>query len=601
MRCKLFGFFTPRQAGKRPAGRRPFRPVLEPLEARALPSTFVVAPTGSDSNPGTLALPFATLSRAAAAATGGDTVDLRGGTYQLASAQWLGSSGSAGAHVLFQSYPGETALLDGSGLHAGTNAIGVGGRYIDLQNFNVRGATQDDITISGQYVTLQNLEVSYAAHNGIAVWGGSHVRLLTNTVHDNQYAAVYSGYSSMGVVSDILVDGNAVYHNSLMNSSRTLGGGWPAAVGGQRVTGYTITNNAVYENYGEGIDFSLDDGGLASGNSLHDNYSVEMYLDNATHVTLRQNWIYTNHESGYYRNWGGVTGPATSIQVANERYTDSNPCNYDTIINNIATGGTWGFNYGSYKNGGGLKNFLIANNTFSSAPVSMLHIDGDAGHSNTVFENNVFDQTGGGSMVELNGLTGFSNLRFATNLWFGGSAGPAAGAGDVNADPLLANPGATSPDGYKLTGKSPAINTGTTIAAVATDYFGTARPQGGAYDIGADEYVAAPGTPPASGYPSPATAVAHLPLPAGTTARPGERGDEVGEAQGTRTRAPAGPSAASAGGSNADLFRGASGWAGTAVVGGVFGEWPPAIRPVMAEVFPPALGHGFEAFGRTRS
>jgi parallel beta-helix repeat protein len=537
----------------------------------------VVAPDGNDSNPGTLGLPFATLSRAAGAVTGGDTVYLRGGTYQFASAQGLGPSGSAGAHVLFQSYPGETAILDGSRLPAGTNAVAVSGRYIDLENFRVRGAKQDDITIGGQYITLQNLEVSGAAHNGIAVWGGSHVRLLTNTVHDNQYAGVYSGYSSTGVVSDVLVDGNTVYHNSLMNSPRTLGGGWPAAVGGQLVAGYTITNNAVYDNYGEGIDFSLDDGGLASGNSLHDNYSVEMYLDNATRVTLRQNWICTTNDTGYYRHWGGVYGPATSIQVANESYAVSNPCDYDTIINNIATGGTWGFNYGSYKNGGGLKNFLIANNTFYSAPGSMLHIDGDAGHLNTVFENNVFDQTGGRPMVELNGLTGFSNLTFATNLWFGGSAGPAAGAGDVNADPLLANPRATSAAGYKLTANSPAIDKGTTIAAVATDYFGTARPQGGAYDIGAHEYIAAPGTPPASGYPSPATAGALPPLLSGTAARPGERGDEVGEAQGARTRAPAGPSAASAGGGNADLFRGASGWARAAVVGGVFGEWPPAI------------------------
>jgi parallel beta-helix repeat protein len=469
---------------RRPPRRPSFRPAVEHLEERLQLSTnYFVATNGLDSNPGTMTSPFATLNRAAQAAAPGDTVNVRGGTYLLQQPQWLGNSGTAAARIVFQSYPGETAILDGSQLPANTDALSIGGQYVDLKGFEVRNAT----------------------HNGIVVWGGSHDRILNDVVHDNQYSGIYSGYSSPNVVSDITVDGNTVYHNALMNSAKTLAS-WPAALVGQRVANYTVTNNTVYDNYGEGIDFVLGDGGLASGNTLHDNYSVEMYLDNASHVTLQQNLIYTTNDPTYYRSWGAVTGPAASFQVANETYSDSNPCDHDTIINNIAIGGHWNFRYGNYKSGGGLRDFVVANNTFYSASGSMLSIDADAGHTNTVFSNNLFYQTNGHPMVQFNGTAGLSNLSFSYNLWYGGSAGPAAGPGDVNANPLLANPGGTQATDYRLLGNSPAIDTGVTVPAVTTDYFGTGRPQGVAYDIGAYEYVPVPSTLTISGFASPSTA-----------------------------------------------------------------------------------------------
>ena len=42
---------------------------------------YYVAPTGNDSNAGTMELPFATLQRGHDVAAAGDTVWIRGGTY----------------------------------------------------------------------------------------------------------------------------------------------------------------------------------------------------------------------------------------------------------------------------------------------------------------------------------------------------------------------------------------------------------------------------------------------------------------------------------------------------------------------------------------
>ncbi len=84
-----------------------------------------VAPGGSDSNPGTEALPFATLERARSAVSqlkqasglpaNGVVVWLRDGVYDRTTPFTLGSgdSGAAGAPVVYKAYPGETPRLAG--------------------------------------------------------------------------------------------------------------------------------------------------------------------------------------------------------------------------------------------------------------------------------------------------------------------------------------------------------------------------------------------------------------------------------------------------------------------------------------------------------
>ena len=48
-------------------------------------NTYYVSTTGSDSNRGNVNLPFATVEKAVSVAKPGDTIYVRGGTYELAS------------------------------------------------------------------------------------------------------------------------------------------------------------------------------------------------------------------------------------------------------------------------------------------------------------------------------------------------------------------------------------------------------------------------------------------------------------------------------------------------------------------------------------
>lgn len=75
-------------------------------------SSYYVATTGNDSNPGTLASPFRTIQKAASVAAAGDTVYIRAGTYRETVTP--ANSGSSGNPITFQPYNGETVTISGA-------------------------------------------------------------------------------------------------------------------------------------------------------------------------------------------------------------------------------------------------------------------------------------------------------------------------------------------------------------------------------------------------------------------------------------------------------------------------------------------------------
>src|SRR5215831_14508256 len=78
-------------------------------------ATYYVATTGSDSNPGTQAAPFKTITYAYSKASAGTTIIVAPGTYTDYQSGWglhLGKSGTASSPIVLQSQVQGGAILE---------------------------------------------------------------------------------------------------------------------------------------------------------------------------------------------------------------------------------------------------------------------------------------------------------------------------------------------------------------------------------------------------------------------------------------------------------------------------------------------------------
>jgi len=125
---------------------------------------------------------------------------------------------------------------------------------------------------------------------------------------------------------------------------------------------------------------------------------------------------------------------------------------------------------GSVPPAGYVRNNIIRN----TGPVgpSFAVYEADASSDLAAFENNDLDDSTGALYYD-EGTTALTLSQV--------NALPGA-AGNISADPLLDATG-------HLAAESPCRNAGTASGAPATDIDGQPRPQEGAFDIGADEFV----------------------------------------------------------------------------------------------------------------
>ncbi len=151
-------------------------------------ATYYVATNGSDSNPGTLASPFATVQRGQLAASAGDTVYIRGGTYLMTESQialytsiWayvtnLNKSGTSGARIRYWAYPGERPVFDYSAIKPANYrifAFFVSGSWLHIKGLEIVGM-QVTILIHTQSECFENqgsnnIYEQISMHDGMAI------------------------------------------------------------------------------------------------------------------------------------------------------------------------------------------------------------------------------------------------------------------------------------------------------------------------------------------------------------------------------------------------------------------------------------------------
>ncbi len=466
------------------------------LSNPALAKDWFVALNGNDgwNITGSIDDPFASINRALwqGYAGSGDTIHVRGGTYTLTTPVEVWRGGSLGYPLIIRPYLKEKVIFNGSNIFSSfPHIFGIGSSHIVIDGFDI-GSSRDgciDIWANSDAGAIEN------------------VVIRNNVIHDCFKAGIFMGhalYQDTTGVRNIVIANNTLYHNVQENKARNSNFGWSPALGILYSQDVLIYGNHVYENYGEGIDIIRSRRANVIRNMVHDNFSVNLYIDGGTETRHEANLVYSTGNKEYYRNYGSFGYlPATGIQIANEKcVSNSNNFCWDNpiissdnvIVNNIFIANNNALNYGNYDGiggnieSGGLKNLQFAFNTVYGATKAVLQIQKGTGHTNSEIANNIFRQIGDVPQTDIDISGNISgNIIFDHNLWFGGflPQPEARHLSDLLEDPAFVKPGGYVAANYILSPISPAIVIGQTMASVGQDYCGRLRqnpPSLGAFD-----------------------------------------------------------------------------------------------------------------------
>jgi hypothetical protein len=462
---------------------------LQLLEDRAMPSTYFVAPSGSDASPGSFASPFATIQHALNVATHpGDTVEVRAGDYREKIT--LPASGSSpGGYITLTAFPGEQPILDGTGV-AGANMVMLNNlsfvKVIGFEIENLSGA------ING---------------SGVRVVGhGSNIEIQDNVIHDiagvGATGIAVDGISLSTPISYLTIDSNKIYNaQPAPSAAMTLDG---------NITQFQITGNQIHDVNNIGIDLIGGDravnrvdvvrNGVVRGNTVYNAHAgagglaAGIMVDGGVNVTLeynvthnndvglevgatnrgfvasgdivRNNLIYQNDKAGLVLGGNGVNGGRLKAST----FVNNTVSQNDTL--NSGLGQLWM----QYASGN-----VVTNNAFSASTNDVL-LDSSAGNSGNRLNNNLYFTADGDAVAHFtwNGIAylGLENYQARTG----------ADAGSIFGDPEFVDGSAGN---FQLQAGSSAIDAGSAVRGrfAATDFTGRSRDDG-TPDIGAFEYIA---------------------------------------------------------------------------------------------------------------
>jgi hypothetical protein len=392
---------------------------------------YFVAPGGANSNPGTSALPWATLQHAADVVHAGDFVDVRPGDYI---GFYLETSGTTASRITFFAEPGV---------------------LINQRN----ATTPDGINLEGaSYVTIDGFGVADMPRAGVRTVGDSDdmaefVTIRNVHAYDNQRWGIFTGH-----VNDLLIENNET------SGSIDEHGIYVSNSGDRPV----IRNNYSWGNHGSGIhmngDLSQEGDGLISnalisGNRIYNNGvggGSGINMDGVQNSRIENNLIWNNHASGIslYKD-DGAAGSSGNLVINN---TIDQPDD-----------GRWALNIQNASiNNTVRNNILISEHASRGAiDISSDSLPGLMSDYNAAISRfHVGAASALYSLAQWRTVTGQDPHSFATN----------AASLFVNA------PGGD----YHLKPGSPAIDAGTSLQAPAADLFGTTRV--GPPDIGAIEF-----------------------------------------------------------------------------------------------------------------
>lgn len=350
--------------------------------AKAQSTTYYVSTSGSDFNPGTIDQPLRTINAGVKLLTPGDTLYIRGGTYQE-EVNINGYNGSANNYYTIKNYNNEKVVMIG-GDSISSSPYDHGFEFQNSSFWNIDGI--EFSTYQGAGVWLNGVNNSSVDHN---------FNLTNLKAHDIEYSkastAGAEGILGNGNVYNCDVKGCQIYNIGLIKDNHNdhgiyIGYGahdwtieankihdvtgsciqlWGAPSGGKNCN---IYNNILYNSHRQGLIlgyYATDN--KVYNNTFYNNYECDVYIiDNSYNNTLRNNIF-------------GSFGSIITVEIANSSYFN-NSFDYNCYWKTDGNIGTGGLTYSYVRSRGEEAHGVYGNPQFVNANGGNFRV---YGYSNT--------------------------------------------------------------------------------------------------------------------------------------------------------------------------------------------------------------------------
>jgi Right handed beta helix region len=380
---------------------------------------FYVSPTGSDTNPGTVALPFSTLGRAQSAMQGSASIKttyLRAGMYGVSAASGTsncyGGKGSTAINLgatddgeTWSYYPPDgfaTAVIDG-GSTSSTTGVACAFAANDASNLTFSGLQFQHFQYSAIYAssspsllasdnTIHDLTVAVFNVGGVALHSSSSATVKNNYIHDVAYMGVGAWGGGM---SNTTISGNVI----LSSCTAAAQPGGDDQDGGDCGAIYTwdethaSTNIVVSDNYVRDVNVSSNgqgdyDGCCATGIYVDDGMSNVTVSGNVvTGIKSQCFVIHGGNDNTYTNNLCDLDDSEYQRIMTYQWDSLMLPMTGNSIMNNIIVSSSTGAGTG-YADDGTPTAPTIKNNAYFNYVGSTIDSAGSNGSdSNPTYEN----------------------------------------------------------------------------------------------------------------------------------------------------------------------------------------------------------------------
>lgn len=260
-----------------------------------------VSTDGDDDNPGTIDEPYGTFSKAISEIMPGDTIFVRGGTYNLTSTIRINyaQGGIPDSLCTLKAYSDEVPVLDFSGLPSGDRGLNLQSNYWHIKGLHITNATDNGMIIDfGSYNIIENCQFYRNQDTGLQLANGSSYNQIINC--DSYYNADPPDYGDADGFAPKLGVGTGNY----FYGCRAWGNcddGWDGYLRGADDVSTTLENCWTWGNgY---LEDGTDPGSKANGNGFKmgggDNSNSENLMH---HFTLINCVAFSNKNKGFDQN-----------------------------------------------------------------------------------------------------------------------------------------------------------------------------------------------------------------------------------------------------------------------------------------------------------